>query len=411
MRACHPARLLAVLALLPALVGAPAPAQEPLEDEVRQRRGELQALDRHVGELKELIAAAGRGELLLRDDRVGLLHAVPRARLGELASSAAALPASVRPLARPAVPPGTPPETFVAALAAETRALVDRELLPQLSALERSRSATAERIAWLEREVQRRAEEARLAAEQARKAAEERARIEAERQRVEAERARLEAERQRVEAEQRRLAEAQARIEAELARTGVPPASAPAPGLARPVPAALPQAAAPARRAFERVDAVHETRSVRVEATQGGPAQQISFGRTPEGFVLFDLWLDRDRRLASFVCSWALRGLDDPIPPGRELTVELSGRCTSEAGPPLPVASVLRLEGDGLEVLADRGPAELWTGTRNGEVRLQSTGSFRLRAPKTARPGDELRLRVVQPGCCTPLTLVWRYPG
>jgi hypothetical protein len=421
MRARRPAPFLAVLVLLPLLAAGAASAQGPLDDEIVQRRQELAALDRYLGHLRELLAAASRGELLLRDDRAGLLHTVPRGTLGELARTAAALPASVRPLARPSVPPGTAPDTLVAALAAETRAQVDRELVPQISALERARSGTAERIAWLEQEVQRRAEEARLAAEQARKAAEERARIEAERQRVEAERARLEAERQRVEAEQRRLAEQQARIEAELARTRPQPAppAAVAPGpasgpAAQPavLPAALPLA--PTRRAFERVEALQETRSVRVEPPAGGgPSQQISVGRTPEGFVLFNLWLDRDRRLGSFVCSWAVRGLDDPIPPGRELTVELAGRCASEAGPPLPIASVLRLEVDGLELVADRrrGPPEVWTGTKDGELRLETVGSFVLRAPKAARPGDELRLRLVQPGCCTPLTMTWRYPG
>lgn len=172
----------------------------------------------------------------------------------------------------------------MAALAAETRALVDRELVPQIAALERARSATAELIAWLEQEIQRRAEEARLAAEQARKTAEERARIEAERQRI--------------EAEQRRLAEQQARIEAELARTRSPE---PAPPVV-PQPALLPAATPPAQRTFERVETLLETRSVRIEPP-GGPAQQISVRRTPEGFVPFDLWLDRDRRLASFVCS------------------------------------------------------------------------------------------------------------
>lgn len=419
MRARRPAPFLAVLALLPLLAAGAVRAQGPLEDEIAQRRQELAALDRYLGHLRGLLAAASRGELLLRDDRAGLLLTVPRGDVGELARTAAALPAPVRPLARPSVPPGTAPDALVAALAAETRAQVDRELVPQIGALERARSGTAERIAWLEQEVQRRAEEARLAAEQARKAAEERARIEAERQRVEAERARLEAERQRVEAEQRRLAEQQARIEAELARTrpqaAAPTAPAPATGPAA-VPAVVPAAvpAAPARRAFERVEVVHETRSVRVEPQGGvGPSQQISVGRTPDGFVLFNLWLDRDRRLGSFVCSWAVRGLDDPIPPGRELTVELAGRCASEAGPPLPIASVLRLETRGLELVADRrrGPAEVWTGTRDGEVRLETVGSFALRAPRTARPGDELELRLVQPGCCTPLTLTWRYPG
>lgn len=406
MRARRPAPFLAALALLPLLAAGAVRAQGSLEDEIAQRRQELAALDRYLGHLRGLLAAASRGDLLLRDERAGLLLTVPRGDVGELARTAAALPAPVRPLARPSVPPGTAPDALVAALAAETRAQVDRELVPQIQALERARSGTAERIAWLEQEVQRRAEEARLAAEQARKAAEERARIEAERQRVEAERARLEVERQRVEAEQRRLAEQQARIEAELARTH-PQAAAPAV-----VPAAVP--AAPARRAFERVEVVHETRSVRVEP-QGrvGPAQQISVGRTPDGFVLFNLWLDRDRRLGSFVCSWAVRGLDDPIPPGRELTVELAGRCASEAGPPLPIASVLRVEARGLELVADRrrGPAEVWTGTRDGEVRLETVGSFVLRAPRTARPGDELELRLVQPGCCAPLTMTWRYPG
>lgn len=417
MRARRPAPFLAVLALLPLLAAAAVRAQGPLEDEIAQRSQELAALDRYLGQLRGLLAAASRGELLLRDDRAGLFLSVPRDSLAELARTAAALPAAVRPLARPSVPPGAAPDALVAALAAETRARVDRELVPQIQALERARSGTAERIAWLEQEVQRRAEEARLAAEQARKAAEERARIEAERQRVEAERARLEAERQRVEAEQRRLAEQQARIEAELARTR-PQAAPTAPALATGaaaapavVPAALP--AAPARRAFERAQVVHETRSVRVEPQGVGPAQQISVGRTPDGFVLFNLWLDRERRLGSFVCSWAVRGLDDPIPPGRELTVELAGRCASEAGPPLPIASVLRLETRGLELVADRrrGPAELWTGTRDGEVRLETVGRFVLRAPRTARPGDELELRLVQPGCCTPLTLTWRYPG
>ena len=406
MRARRPAPFLAALALLPLLAAGAVRAQGPLEDEITQRRQELAALDRYLGHLRGLLAAASRGDLLLRDERAGLLLTVPRGDVGELARTAAALPAPVRPLARPSVPPGTAPDALVAALAAETRAQVDRELVPQIDALERARSGTVERIAWLEQEVQRRAEEARLAAEQARKAAEERARIEAERQRVEVERARLEAERQRVEAEQRRLAEQQARIEAELARTR-PQAAAPAM-----VPAAVP--AAPARRAFERVEVVHETRSVRVEPQGGvGPAQQISVGRTPDGFVLFNLWLDRERRLGSFVCSWAVRGLDDPIPPGRELTVELAGRCASEAGPPLPIASVLRVEARGLELVADRrrGPAEVWTGTRDGEVRLETVGSFVLRAPRTARPGDELELRLVQPGCCTPLTLTWRYPG
>lgn len=406
MRARRPAPFLAALALLPLLAAGAVRAQGPLEDEITQRRQELAALDRYLGHLRGLLAAASRGDLLLRDERAGLLLTVPRGDVGELARTAAALPAPVRPLARPSVPPGTAPDALVAALAAETRAQVDRELVPQIDALERARSGTVERIAWLEQEVQRRAEEARLAAEQARKAAEERARIEAERQRVEVERARLEAERQRVEAEQRRLAEQQARIEAELARTR-PQAAAPAV-----VPAAVP--AAPARRAFERVEVVHETRSVRVEPQGGvGPAQQISVGRTPDGFVLFNLWLDRERRLGSFVCSWAVRGLDDPIPPGRELTVELAGRCASEAGPPLPIASVLRVEARGLELVADRrrGPAEVWTGTRDGEVRLETVGSFVLRAPRTARPGDELELRLVQPGCCTPLTLTWRYPG
>jgi len=113
------------------------------------------------------------------------------------------------------------------------------------------------------------------------------------------------------------------------------------------------------------------------------------------------------------VCSWALRGLDDPLPLGRELTAALTGSCTGEAGPPLPVASILRLEAHGLELMADRrrGPAEVWTGTRDGTVRLEAAGSFLLRTPRAAEPGDDLRLRVVQPGCCTPLTIVWRYPG
>jgi len=408
MSGTHPSNLVALLSILTLLAGSPARAQNGLEAEIAQRRFELAALDRAVAQLRELVAAASRGDLLLRDDRVGLLFPVPRRALVEQAATAAALPAAVRPLGRPALPAGTTPEALVAALAAETRALVDRELVPQIGALERARNATAERIAWLEQEVQRRAEEARLAAEQARKAAEERARIEAERQRVEAERARLEAERQRVEAEQRRLAEQQARIEAELARTrpAQPPTATP------PQPALPPAATPPARPAFERVETLIETRSVRVEAP-GGPAQQISVGRSPEGFVLFNLWLDRDRRLASFVCSWALRGLDDPLPLGRELNVALTGSCTSEAGPPLPVASILRLEADGLELVTDRrrGPAEVWTGTRDGAVRLEAAASFVLRTPKAAKPGDELRLRVVQPGCCTPLTMVWRYPG
>lgn len=113
------------------------------------------------------------------------------------------------------------------------------------------------------------------------------------------------------------------------------------------------------------------------------------------------------------MCSWALRGLDDPLPLGRELTAALTGSCTGEAGPPLPVASILRLEAHGLELMADRrrGPAEVWTGTRDGTVRLEAAGSFLLRTPRAAEPGDDLRLRVVQPGCCTPLTIVWRYPG
>ncbi len=402
-------RLLLVLLLLANLAPRLVAAQGTPEDEIAQRRLELAALERAVGQLRELLAAASRGDLLLRDDRVGLLHPVSRARLAEEAATAAALPASVRQLARPALPPGTTPEALVAALAAETRALVDRELVPQIGALDRARSDTLERIAWLEREIQRRAEEARIAAEQARKASEERARIEAERQRVEAERARLEAERQRVEAEQRRLAERQARIEAELARTRVP-APAPPPQ-ATPVPAATP-VAAPVRRAFERVEVLHEVRNLRIEPPSG-PSQQISIGRTPDGFVLFDLWLDRDRRIASFVCSWTVRGLDDPIPPGREVTVELVGRCASEAGPPLPVALPLRLEVEGLELVGDRrrGPTELWIGTRDGEVRLETVGAFLLRAPKSGKPGDELRLRIVLPGCCTPLTMVWRYPG
>lgn len=400
-------RLLLLLLLLANLVAGPVAAQGTLEDEIAQRRLELAALERAVGQLREVLAAASRGDLLLRDERVGLLHPVPRARLAEEAATAAALPAAIRSLARPALPPGTTPEALVAALAAETRALVDRELVPQIGALDRARSGTLERIAWLEREIQRRAEEARLAAEQARKAAEERARIEAERQRVEAERARLEAERQRVEAEQRRLAEQEARLAAELARTRVPPS----PPQVTTVPAAAPLSA-PVRRAFERVEVLHETRNLRIEPPNG-PSQQIGFGRTPDGFVLFDLWLDRDRRLASFVCSWTVRGLDDPIPPGREVNVELVGRCASEAGPPLPAALPLRLEVEGLELVGDRrrGPAELWTGTRDGEVRLETAGSFLLRAPKNAKPGDELRLRIVQPGCCTPLTMVWRYPG
>ena len=356
MPVSHFSSLAAFLVLLAMFAPHPARAQETFEAEIAERRFELAALDRAVAQLRELLAAASRGDLLLRDDRVGLLFPLPRSALVEQAATAAALPSALRPLARPALPAATTPEALVAALAAETRALVDRELVPQLAALERARSATAERIAWLEQEIQRRAEEAKLAAEQARKAAEERARIEAERQRVEAERARIEAERQRIEAEQRRLAEQQARIEAELARTRSPE---PAPPVVA-QPALLPAATPPARRTFERVETLLETRSVRIEPP-GGPAQQISVGRTPEGFVLFNLWLDRDRRLASFVCSWALRGLDDPLPLGRELTAALTGSCTGEAGPPLPVASILRLEADGLELVADRrrGPAEV----------------------------------------------------
>lgn len=407
MPVTHPSKLVVLLSVLTLLAVGTAHAQNGLETEIAQRRSELAALERSVAELRELVAAASRGDLLLRDDRLGLLHPLPRAALAEWAATAAALPAAVRPLARPILPPGTTPTALVEALAAETRALVDRELVPQIGALERARAGTVERIAWLEEEIRRRAEEARLAAERARQAAEERARIEAERQRVEAERARLEAERRRVEAEERRLAEEQARIEAELARTR-PPEPPPARAV-RPTIAPVVQSV---RRAFERVETVHETRSVRLEPA-GGPAQQISVGRTPEGFVLFHLWLDRDRRIGSFVCSWAVRGLDDPLPLGRETTVALAGSCTNEAGPPLPVASVLRVEVEGLELVTDRrrGPAELWTGTRDGTVRLESTGSFVLRTPKTARPGDELRLRIVQPGCCTPLEMIWRYPG
>lgn len=58
-----------------------------------------------------------------------------------------------------------------------------------------------------------------------------------------------------------------------------------------------------------------------------------------------------------------------------------------------------------------RGSAVVWTGTRDGAVRLKAAGSFLLRPPRAAEPGDELRLRLVQPGCCAPLTMVWRYPG
>ena len=107
-----------------------------------------------------------------------------------------------------------------------------------------------------------------------------------------------------------------------------------------------------------------------------------------------------------------MRDLDDPIPPGREITVELAGRCASEAGPPLPVTVPLALEVEGFELVSERGrgPAELWTGTRNGEVRLEARASYRLRASRTARPGDELRVKLVQPGCCTPITMVWRHP-
>ncbi|MCS6779491.1 MAG: hypothetical protein NZ555_07310 [Geminicoccaceae bacterium] len=409
-----------VLAALLLAGPCPATADPALENELRARRIELVALERHAAELRDLIAAAGRGEILLRDDRLGLVRPLPRDRLGELARMVESLPAAVRPLARPQIPPGTSVDALIAALAVETRALVARELEPTLAAIERSRSQTVERIARLEEEIARRAEEARLAAERARAAEAERARIEAERQRLAEEKARLEAERRRVEEAERTLAETRARLDAELARTRAappPPPSPPGPrATAQSEPAAALAAGAPvaARRVFERIETRVENESVTL-AGEGEPGllRKLSFGRTPEGFVLFDLWLDRERRLGSFVCDWSIRGLDEPLPPGGEVAVQLAARCTNEAGPPLPVPILLRVEADGLEIVADRrrGPVELWVGTRGSDVRLEASTSFRLRAPLRPRPGELLRLRLVQPGCCTPFSATWRLAG
>lgn len=397
-----------------------AGADPALEEELRARRIELVALERHAAHLRELVAAAGRGEILLRDDRLGLLRPLPRDRLAELARTVASLPAAVRPLARPPIPPGTSVDALLATLAAETRALVARELEPQLAAIERSRTATVERIARLEEEIARRAEEARLAAEPARAAEAERARIEAERQRLADEKARLEAERRRVEEAERELVQTRARLEAELARgRAAAPASAlpPGPDATREAErGTMPTAglAAPARRVFELIETRVESESITL-AGKGEPGllHKLSFGRTPEGFVLFDLWLDRDRRLGSFVCDWSIRGLDAPLAPGAEIAVAIRARCANEAGPPLPVPILVRVEADGLEIVGDRRrePVELWVGTRAGETRLEAGTSFRIRMPRTPRSGEVVRLRLVQPGCCTPLSLAWRAAG
>lgn len=408
-------RLGLVLAALLLAGPCPAGADPALEEELRARRIELVALERHAAQLRDLVAAAGRGELLLRDERLGLVRPLPRERLGELARTVASLPAELRPLARPHIPPGTSVDSLIATLALETRALVARELEPQLAAIERSRSATVERIARLEEEIARRAEEARLAAERARAAEAERARIEAERRRLAEEKARLEAERRRVEEAERTLAETRARLDAELARTrAAAPAAANPPGpraMADTEPATGAGATAAARRVFERIETRVGSEPVTL-AGEGEPGllRKLSFARTPEGFVLFDLWLDRERRLGSFVCDWSIRGLDEPLPPGGEIAVQLVARCTTEAGPPPPVPILLRVEADGLEIVADRrrGPVELWVGTRGGDVRLEASTSFRLRAPPRTRPGELLQLRLVQPGCCTPFSVAWR---